>query len=416
MRLLVGLHHLELGGSQLNALDLALTMREFGHDVALFGVHAGRPGPVADMARAAGLPITLARHPLERIRRGLPMRPRIARGLTAAARVHRADLVHAYEFPLFLDAFHGPHLRLGIPVAATVYAMAVPRWLPRYPQLVLGTQQLVDEADTFRAPATLIEPPVNTTVDDPAIVDGRRFRAEHGIEDGEVMAVVVSRLEPDMKAEGIDRAMDALGMLDHPRLRLVVVGGGPSYRDLRDHASAVNAALGRRAVVLTGPLADPRPAYAAADLALGMGGSALRAMAFGTALVVLGIQGFSRPLTPETFGHFKRAGFYGIGDGDLDPAPLAGQLRALVDDGPRRVELGRWSRRIVEERYSLKYAADKLSEVYERSLAARHAPAARLGESIRSGAHKTVADLLPTGLRRRLRPGGAPRPASAPRA
>ncbi|MEH1125127.1 glycosyltransferase family 4 protein [Micromonospora sp. CPCC 206061] len=403
MRLLVGLHHLELGGSQLNALDFALAMREHGHDVAVFGVHTGVPGPVAEMVQSAGLPVTLVRHPVERHRAVVPYRRAVARGLTAAAKAHRADLVHVYEFPLALDAFDGPHLRLGLPVVVTIYGMAVPRWLPRYPELIVGTQELVDEATTFRAPPTLIEPPVDTDTDDSAMVDGQAFRHALGIRDDELLLGVVSRLEPDMKAEGILRAMAALRRLDDDRLRLVVVGTGPSAGDLHAEAARVNEALGRPAVLLPGALEDPRPAYAAMDIALGMGGSALRAMSFGRPLIVLGLAGFSRECTPQTLDNFLTVGFWGTGGGDLDDAPLAEQIRVLAADPARRASLGGWSRRLVVERFSLKTAADKLAEVYARALVQHPAAGRRLGEATRAAVHKAAADMLPESIRQRLR-------------
>ncbi|BCJ49723.1 glycosyl transferase family 1 [Actinoplanes sp. NBRC 14428] len=406
MRLLVGLHHLELGGSQLNALDLATAMRAHGHDVAVFGMHGGTPGPVADLARSAGFPVTLVRHRATRGRRVLPARRGVARALTEAAREHRADLVHVYEFPMALDAFYGPHLRLGLPFVTTIYGMAVPRWLPRRPELVLGTRELTEQARGYGMSAHLVEPPVDTDSDDAAVVDGRAFRAAYGIGDDELMLCVVSRLEPEMKAEGIERAMAALPLLGDDRLRLVVVGDGPSYAALRARAGEVNAALGRAAVVLTGSLEDPRPAYAATDIALGMGGSALRAMAFGTPLVVLGVEGFSRPCTPEELGYFLHAGFFGTGTGELSPAPLAAQIRALSTDPARRERLGEWSRRTVVERFSLKAATDSLSEVYARALAAPADRRATLAEAGRVAAHKASADLMPPALRQRLRRAG----------
>jgi glycosyltransferase involved in cell wall biosynthesis len=402
LRILVGLHQLQLGGSQLNALDLALTMRSRGHEVGIFGVHSGEPGPVVQKAEEAGLPVWLVRHPLERTRRAAPCRPAVARALTAAVREHRADLVHAYEYPLVLDAFHGPHRALGVPLTATVYAMEVPRWLPRYPPLVVGTQELVEQAAGFRPSPTLIEPPVDTDTDHPAAVDGRAFRAAHAIAPDDVALVVVSRLEPDMKAEGITRAMAAVALLDDPRVRLVVVGGGPSYAELNTNAQRVNAALGRPAVMLTGPLADPRPAYAAADIALGMGGSALRAMAFERPLIALGIHGFSRPVTPETLDYFLRAGFYGIGAGDLAAEPLADQIRVLLQCAELRVRLGAWSRQLILDRFSLNTATDTLTDVYAQALTNRTGRIPRHLEGLRIATHRAAAELLPHGLKDRL--------------
>jgi glycosyltransferase involved in cell wall biosynthesis len=403
LRILVGLHQLQLGGSQLNALDLARAMRSRGHEVGIFGVHSGEPGPMVQKAEDAGLPVWLVRHPLERTRKAAACRPAVARAMTAAVREHRADLVHAYEYPLVLDAFHGPYRALGVPLAATVYAMEVPRWLPRYPPLVVGTQDLVEQAAGFRSRPTLIEPPVDTDADDPAAVDRGAFRVAHGIAPDDVALVVVSRLEPDMKAEGIARVMAAVALIDDARVRLVVVGGGPSYADLSVEAQEVNAALGRPAVVLTGPLADPRPAYAAADVALGMGGSALRAMAFGRPLIALGIEGFSRPVTPETLDYFLQAGFYGIGAGDVAADPLADQIRSLLRSAELRVRLGAWSRQLVVDRFSLTTAADTLAGVYAQALTDPAGPARRYREGVRAAAHRAVAELLPRGFKERIR-------------
>ncbi|MDI6101733.1 glycosyltransferase family 4 protein [Actinoplanes sp. NEAU-A12] len=403
MRLIVGLHHLELGGSQLNALDLAVSMRDYGHEVAVFGNYTDRPGPMADLVRAAGLPLISERHSAVRLGKTMPARPALSRAIGRAAREFRADLLHVYEFSVGLDAFYGAHVRRGLPVVTTIYGMRVPRWMPRYGEIIVGTQQLVDEAAGFRARPTLIEPPVNTDSDDPAAVDGRAFRARHGVGDDEIMIGVVSRLEPDMKAEGILRTIRAVGLLDDPRVRFVVVGDGPSFADVSAEADRVNTALGRPAVVMAGAMEDPRPAYAGADLMVGMGGSALRAMAFAQPLVVLGIRGFFLPAGPDTIDHFLREGFYGIGEGDVDAAPLAAALRTLVDDPALRAERGRWGRRLILDRFSLKAAAKTLNEVYERALANPVRPSRRLSEGARVAGHKAVADLLSDSARRRVR-------------
>jgi len=397
MRILVGLHHLELGGSQLNALDLALEMRERGHEIVAFGVHDGEPGMLAQLVLDAGLPLALAEHP--RVRQGkVPVRWAVARQLTVAAA--DVDLVHTYEYALHLDAFFGPHLRYGVPLVQTTYAMTVPRWLPRRPPLVVGTHALVESAAPFRVtPPTLIEPPVNTRTDDPAVVDGTAFRTAHGIETDDLVLGIVSRLEPDMKAEGVDRAMEAVRLV--AGVRLVVTGDGPSYDALREHAEKVNADLGRRAVIMTGALADPRPAYAAADIALGMGGSALRSMAFGKPLIVLGVRGFAKPYGPETAAEFLAGGFFGIGDGDLAAGPLAGHIRRLAGDVRLRRELGELSRRTVLERFSLIAAADVLDDVYRRAVAIRPR---RARDALRVAAHYTTSEFLPEGLKRRIRP------------
>lgn len=405
VRLLIGLHHLELGGSQLNALDLAVMMRDRGHHVEVFGTHAGAPGPVAGLVRERGLPLTLAEHPLERTRRAALYRPAVARRMAALARDRHIDVVHLYEYPLILDALYGPHLRLGIPLVGTVYTVDTPRWLPRHTPLIVGTQEMVDQARACGQRVTLIEPPIDTDLDNPAAVDGAAFRRDHGIAPSDILLVIVSRLEPVMKAEGIERTMEALrhlGTLDG--LRLAVVGTGPSYDALAARAAQVNAAVGEHTIVLPGPLTDPRPAYAAADVVLGMGGGGLRGMSFGKPLIVLGTGGFSRPFEESTVETFRLKGCYGVGAGIPDPDPLVGQIAALAADPGRRAEVGAWSRRLICDRFSLHAAADRLGRVYADALAGRAGSTRRLHETTRTAVYRAAAEIVPEGTKTHLRP------------
>jgi glycosyltransferase involved in cell wall biosynthesis len=399
MRVLVALHHLELGGSQLNAVDLATAVRDRGHHVEVFGTYVDEPGPVADRVRDRGLPLTLERHPLVRTASAAPCRPGVAKAMARAVAAGDVDVVHAYEYSMILDALCGPSLRRGTRLIGTVYAMKVPTWLPRSAHVIAGTPDLVAGAQAIGQSASLIVPPVDTTGDAPGAADGVAFRRAHGIADDQIALVVVSRLEPDMKREGVACAIAAVRALDDPRLRLVVVGDGPSHADLGAEAAAANAALRREAVTMAGALADPRPAYAAADVALGMGGSALRAMAFAKPLIVLGIGGFSRGCDETSIDGFLDEGFYGVGDGT--PAPLGDQIAALLDADRRRA-LGAWSRQVIEDQFALTGAADTLEGLYAQA-AAR--PATRpVGSVLRTGAHRLAADLAGDRVRARVRP------------
>ena len=73
----------------------------------------------------------------------------------------------------------------------------------------------------------------------------------------------------ELKGEGLLTAIREVPGL-HPDAVLTVVGDGPGRARAEELARQANAAAGRRAVVLTGELGDPRPAYAMADVCLGM--------------------------------------------------------------------------------------------------------------------------------------------------
>ena len=187
---------------------------------------------------------------------------------------------------------------------------------------------------------------------------------------------MVCRLVPELKLEGLLAACDAVGELAHSgvKLQLVIVGDGSARPLVEQAATAANARAGRRVVVLAGQLADPRPAYAAADVVLGMGGSALRGLAFGKPLIVQGERGFWKLLTPDSAPMFLRQGWYGLGaDSDgraAGAARLAKILRDLLDDHDARARLGDYGRRLVVERFSIDRAAAIQEELYAAAMRA----------------------------------------------
>jgi len=294
MRLLVAPHDLGIGGSQINAIDLAFGAAEAGHDVTVYGV----PGPLVDYVLSRGLDFVAAR-PL----RYRPAPSRIAQ-LAALAREKRLDLIHAYEWPPCLDAYYGAYLGFGVPLLCTVLSMSVSPLVPRSIPLVMGTEALGDEARrTHGAPVWVLEPPIDVEGDHPAIA-GEEFRRACGVADDTMLVVTVSRLAIDLKLDALVQAIDAADLLAaRVPIRLAIVGGGPAEEALQQRAEDVNRRRGRQVVSFMGPMRDPRPAYAAADLVLGMGSSALRALSIGRPVVVQGEQGFSKVFEPSGLPH-----------------------------------------------------------------------------------------------------------------
>lgn len=361
LRILLGLEGLALGGVPINALDLGRELRGRGHDVRVFAVDEQVGTSLLPYADRNGLTPTLLPTSSSTLGRVRQMRQLV--------RVHRADVLHVF----------GPWLGPAATVAAagarprsavvTNWTMANVDYVPRRTPLILGTRRLRDEAEQVQGrPVWLMEPPVDLVADTPDPASGRRFRAEVGIGDDEVAVVVVGRVDADLKEEGLRHAVAAVGRLDHPAVRLVVVGDGNAFARVAADAEEMNAALGRPAVVMTGARQDPRPAYDAADVALGMGGSALRALAHGRPLVVLGQNGFASTFDQSTVAWFAEHGFHGLTPVPDPAGHLAVQLAALLDP-QRRQELGELGRAEVQ-RFGLAATAERLESIYRAELAA----------------------------------------------
>lgn len=367
MKLVVYPHDLMIGGSQINAIDMAAAVRDAGHDVIIYAL----PGPLEEYVAGKGLEYVRARQLRYR-----PAPSRIVQ-LRQLARRRGIDLIHAYEWPPCQDAYFGAHLIDRVPVVCTVLSMSVMAFVPRHVPLVMGTEALSVEARrNHRGPVWTMEPPIDTVGDHPGL-DGAPFRRQYDVSDDDSLVVTVSRLAVDLKLDALVRAIDAVDVLASTRsMRLVMVGGGEARDQLAARADAVNARHGRTVVTLAGPALDPRSAYAAADVVVGMGSSALRAMAIGRPVVVQGERGFSEVLEPSAEELFLHQGFWGVGDGTPGSAQLAGQIGVLLDDPDRRRELGRYGRHVVTERFSLERMTGVVLDIYRDVLATpvrRHA-------------------------------------------
>ena len=363
MKLVLYPHVLEVGGSQLGAIDLARALRDRGHDVVVFG----QPGPLVE--RIAELELEFAAAPRPR---GRPSPP-VMKALCELVRRRGIELVHGFEWTTAVEAYFGPRSLLGTPAVAAIYSSAVAPFLPRDMPVIIGTQQLAEHERARGRPRVYgIEPAVDLRHDDPGAVDAGEFARRYELDPAALTIVTVTRLAVELKLEGLLVAIDvAADLAQTVPVQLVIVGDGPARATVEERAAAANARAGRRVVVLTGSLSDPRPAHAAAGVTLGMGTSALRAMAFGSPLIVQGEEGFWELLTPETAGGFVHDGWYGIGGGpDEGPARLRAQLARVAGDEPLRRELGRFGRRLVEERFSLDRAAEIHLDVYRESIAA----------------------------------------------
>lgn len=301
------------------------------------------------------------------LRRSRPS-PRVSSIVSDLVRRRKIDVVHGHEWPPIIEAFLGGTFIYRTPVVGTIMSMSVVPFLPRSLPLTVGTELIRQAAIASGYQCVeLLEPPVDTRADNPS-VNGSSFRSRLRIRPDEVVVAMICRLVPDLKLQGLLTACNAvrdLAVAGRP-VRLVIVGDGRARDEVARHAADANAVAGYDVVLLAGEMADPRPAYAAADVLVGQGGSALRGMAFAKPLVVVGEAGFSELLTSESAPTFLRQGWYGLGAGSLGtgvPALYAALQRLVNSPGMRR-ELGHFGRELAEKRFSLSHAAEIVENTY----------------------------------------------------
>lgn len=366
MRILISVLDLSVGGSQINALEIGSRLRGHGHEVLVYA-------PDGELrARLAGLGLDYV--PAHRASLHAPPTRASAGHLTQVVREQRVDLVHAHEWSPTLEAAYGPHLRLGTPLLSTVYATKIPRFVPRHLPMIVGYEDVAEvERRRGRKDVQIVVCPVDTDANAP-VAETTPARRRFGLADDELVVVLVSRLAEDLKREGLVAAVRAAGLVDPGlRLRLLIVGDGPCRAELDSAAAAVNAMLGREAVTMAGQMLDPRPAYAAADIVVGMGTSAQKGMAFGKPVIIQGERGYWELLTPRSLPTYLYQNFYGVGAGDDGAPRLAELLTALAHDRAAWAELGTFGRATALSVFSNDIAAQRVLATSAK-VAARRQP------------------------------------------
>jgi len=361
-RVLVEAKSLVIGGTEINAVQFAAQVREHGWEPTVIVPSDSRPlGPtIHDVARELGIEV-----------REYDRQPTVcaaARQLSRFAADSGADLVHVYSQRRMRAAYLGP-CRFGRrPLVVTAYEMSVSPFTLRGVPLVVGTKYLDEELALRPGATVMISPPVDVASDAPDPAAGRVFRRERGIRDDELLVVWVGRLAEAMKAPAIRDLIAAAELIDRSDVVFLLVGAGDAEAALRAQAAEANRRLGRDAVRLAGPMADARPAYAAADIGVAMGGSAARTLAFGKPLVAVGEAGWSKRFDPASASGIFRNSFWSDVRFPDGARRLASELAPLLSDAAMRAELGAFGRRFAMRSFGLPAMAEALANLYERAL------------------------------------------------
>jgi glycosyltransferase involved in cell wall biosynthesis len=377
MRVLIYPHDLGMGGSQMNAIELAARVRDLGAETVIFG----RPGVLCERIEELGLEFIQSPDP------GRRPSVRIAQELRSIAKARRIDVLHGYEWPPSLECSAATALLPDPHAVSTVMSMSVPPFIPTTIPLIVGTKQIcAHERAHGRTRTHTLEPPVDLSHNVPsAESEVAAFKRRWEVAASRPLVVCVSRLANELKAEGLVSAIAAVsGPLSDLSLQLMIVGDGPAREKIQNAAMAANV-VAPGSVIMTGELADPRPAYTAADVVLGMGGSALRALAFAKPLIVQGEQGYFQLLDERSWPTFAWQGWYGVGlDKSQGSTSLADCLRPLLGDLGRQRALGMFGRRLVVDHFSLHAAAKRQLAIYEFAFSEQISTSERAASAVKS--------------------------------
>ncbi len=193
--------------------------------------------------------------------------------------------------------------------------------------------------------------------------------------------VYISRMDSD-------RALVAFHLVEivpelvklNPDIEIVIVGGGDVFDELKEKADAVNNALGKRYIILTGGRTDIYKFAALSDIFVGVSRSALEAMACEKPVIVAGNEGYIGIFDQDKLGVSIDTNFCCRGLEASTPELLLRDLKVLLtNNAEENARLGAYSREIILKNYSLSKMAGDCITMYNAALDKKKYDAAVLG-------------------------------------
>lgn len=407
MKILMVTSSMEPGGCETHVEALSAALTRMGHTVHL----ASAGGAIADLGTERGsfvshvLPLD-ATSPLQLFK--------AARSLSALIRRERFAVIHAHTRPTALLL----HLMGAAPLVTTAhwtFCTDFPKkQFTRWGEATLAVS--ADIADYLQKEYRLPKERITVTCNG---VDPRRFfPAREGITRE---LVHVSRLDAGraLAASLLISLMPTLAKR-HPDLTLTVIGDGDCAPILKREAERINRALGRRAILVTGAVADPAPYLRKRPLFVGVSRAAQEAMASGCPVVLCGDEGMLPEFDArreEAVAQAAKSNFCCRGCAAPTAMRLYGEIERLLSlKAEELLALGNANRRLVCARFTEETMARDALSVYRkvrRTVLCGYYGKGNLGDGLSKAALERqlggrveslfVSPSLPLGLPRLLR-------------
>ena len=364
MKILMVTMGLDIGGAETHIVELSKELKQQGHEVVI----VSNGGVYVSEVNAAGI-----RHykaPLNR--RGLSEMQRSRDILSEVIGMEKPDVVHAHaRIPGFICGKLQKKLGFAFVTSCHgVYNTRGPlRFLSDWGQRTLAVSEdiksyLIREYKIPEDHITVTINGIDTSKFSPEI-SGEKIRRELNLGDAPVLAHVcrLDAFTAPTARQLIKIAPDLAKAV--PGLRIVIVGGGEVYEELREKAAAVNRAIGQPCLTLTGPRTDVRDIVAACDVFTGVSRAALEAMSAGKPAVLSGAQGHMGLFRPEYLEKAVDTNFCCRTDPvATDEQYLADLTEALTMPAGERKELGLAGRDVVKQYYSVRRMAQDCLDMY----------------------------------------------------
>lgn len=360
---------LDIGGAETHIVELAKELKRLGNDVII----ASNGGVYVEECERAGV-----RHyavPMHR-RSILPMVKSFF-GLRRVIKKERPDVVHAHaRIPAFICGLI--RKTLNFPFVTTAHwvfnAEGALRILTNWGDRTIAVSDdirdyLIENYGIAREHIFLTINGIDTERFSEK-TSGETVRDKLGIEADAPVLAHVSRMDED-------RALAARHLVEiAPRLAvkipgvvLLIAGGGNVFDELKAKAEKVNAALGRKCVIMTGARTDINEIVAAGDVFVGVSRAALEAMASAKPVILAGNEGYLGIFTEDKLQEGIDGNFCCRGCGMIASETLFSDIVSCMEmSAEQKRGLGAYGREVVLKYYSVGRMAGDAMSAYKSAM------------------------------------------------
>lgn len=290
--ILLALMQLDIGGAETHVVELAKELKRRGFNVIV----TSNGGVYVKELEEGGI-----KHYSVPLQNKKPWNMIKAAGLLKRIiKEEKIDLVHSHaRIPSFI--LGKLHKSMGFPFVTTAHWVFKTgyglKYITDWGEKCVAVSEDIKTylMDNYHVPEGDIQVTINGIDTDKFSPDTdiRDIKDEFNIRDDERVIVYVSRMDEDrsLVAKQLIKGADEL-IKQIENLRIIVVGGGNDFDNVKNMADEVNKRAKREVITLTGARTDINKLVAAGELFIGVSRAALEAMAAQKPVIIAGNEGY----------------------------------------------------------------------------------------------------------------------------
>ena len=197
-------------------------------------------------------------------------------------------------------------------------------------------------------------------------IDFSDISAEFNFNPEKKRIVYMSRLEKEI-SQPAHRLIEIAEEIHakNENTEIIIIGGGGDFEAIQEKTQAVNTALGKDYIKMTGPRTDVAKFLAASDIFIGVSRAALEAMACEKPTILSGYQGHLGIINKYNLDAAMATNFTCRGHDEVTTENLRRDIFSLLDASPQKLDdLGNFSKNVIQAHYSLDKMADDTLSLY----------------------------------------------------